>query len=62
MANKSQTYIVRWKWRDNASLPLREETVRATTAPRAANKLIKQLGDEYSDVKQNIMIMSIEMQ
>jgi hypothetical protein len=62
MTNKSQTYVVRWKWKDDDGQSLNNDTVYATTAPRAANKLIKDLSDDYAFVKQSIMIMSIEMQ
>ena len=62
MANRSYPFVIRWRWKDEARDDLRNDTVHATTAPRAANKLIKDLGADFADVKQNIMIMSIENQ
>ncbi len=54
------TYVVTWRWSfDPGNEPDKTEEVRATTATRAASKVMKGLKEEYENAPKDVRIMSV---
>lgn len=65
MKAKSRDYIVGWNWRDDDPSEwrkiMRTDEIRATTAPRAINKLKKQLAEEYDFGANELIIHEVRL-
>jgi hypothetical protein len=62
MKAKSRDYIVGWNWREDENHePMRTDEIRATTAPRAINKLKKELAEEYDFSANDLVIHEVRL-
>ena len=58
MKSRSRNYVLHWNWRDDKEgSPVKMDSYKATTAPRALNKLKRELAKEYADVNDRTLIV-----
>lgn len=58
-ALKSVAYRIEWYWKQEGDWPLLYDHYSATTAPRAMNKFMRAMSEEYSNARRDIVIVAV---
>ena len=52
-------FQVGWRWQDEDNTMIKFDYHSATTAPRAINKFMKEMEQEYGNARSDIRVMSV---